>query len=182
MCPALVFRAALFLLLVPADRPPAPVIRLALAQLHACSAELDQLPLMACPPGPLYGPGVEEGKLRKELGVGMGLDFPPFRLLCGFHFQVQILSLSSKSLLTSASLACCGFNGSHMTLFPTGSFLSLCYFLPAQKTPMHPLKPNSHCLLWAASFLGSCLWNPTALGDSLVWNLFLLCLMHYSWI
>lgn len=51
---------------LPADKPPVLPNQVSLL-LHALSAELDQLPLMACRPGPLLGSGVGEGKLRKEL-------------------------------------------------------------------------------------------------------------------
>lgn len=50
----------------PADKPPVPPNQVSLL-LHACAAELDQLPLMACRPVPLPGSGVGEGKLRREL-------------------------------------------------------------------------------------------------------------------
>ena len=51
---------------LPADKPPVPPNQVSLL-LHAHSAELGQLPLMACRPGPPPGSGVGEGKLRKEL-------------------------------------------------------------------------------------------------------------------
>lgn len=46
----------------PTDKPPVPPNQVSLL-LHACSAELYQLPLMACRPGPLLALRVGEGKL-----------------------------------------------------------------------------------------------------------------------
>lgn len=66
----------------PTGKPPVPPNQVSLL-LHACSAELDQLPLMACRPGPLPGLGVGEGKLRKELS-GKGALLPQFRPFLGF--------------------------------------------------------------------------------------------------
>lgn len=51
---------------LPADKPPVPPNQVSLL-LHARSAELDQLPLMACRPGPPPGSGVGEGMLRQKL-------------------------------------------------------------------------------------------------------------------
>ena len=51
---------------LPADRPPVLPNQVSLL-LPAHSAELGQLPLMACRPGPPPGSGAGEGKLRKDL-------------------------------------------------------------------------------------------------------------------
>lgn len=49
----------------PTDKPPVPPNQVSLL-LHACSAELDQLPLMVCPPGPLPGSGGGGGEAKKR--------------------------------------------------------------------------------------------------------------------
>lgn len=66
---------------LPADKPPVPPNQVSLL-LHARSAELDQLPLMACRPGPLPGSAVGEGKLRREVsgkGLPTSLDLDLFK-------------------------------------------------------------------------------------------------------
>lgn len=52
----------------PTDKPSVSSNQVSLL-LHGCSVELDQLPLMACRPGPLSGSGggVGEGKLQEDL-------------------------------------------------------------------------------------------------------------------
>lgn len=67
----------------PADKPPVPRNQVSLL-LHACAAELDQLPLMACRPGPLPGPGRGGGEAKKRTRSGKGSLLPQCRPFHGF--------------------------------------------------------------------------------------------------
>lgn len=62
----------------PADKPPVPPNQVRLL-LHACAAELDQLPLMACRPVPLPGSGRGGGEAKTRTMSGKGALLPQCR-------------------------------------------------------------------------------------------------------